>query len=1008
MLAVAAIAGTLAAPAGATSLGSQSLLSFSSTTKGSNPREVVLLHGTRYFVADDGDHGTELFRSTGSGPATLVKDIAPGGTDADPRDLTTDGDALYFEATDGANGYELWTSDGTAAGTRALTSLDASDSGALTVLGAFDGHVYFAAADAAHGSELWSSDGTAAGTGLLKDIAPGTAGSVPSTGTVAGHQLFFTANDGVHGRELWVTDGTATGTTLTADLNSGAAGTNIYDISATGDDVYFNGSFGTATMAGEPFTSDGTQAGTHLVKDLETSAWYTSNTHDFVAFNGAVYFSGTTQAGGQQLYETDGTAANTSKVLSIAYGRVENLTVVGGALYFTADDGTHGNELWTSDGSAGGTHMVADLAAGGDDSEPSALTAAGGALYFAADDGVHGYELFTTDGTQAGTRLVSDIAPGAAGANVYDPIWDGTELWFQADDGTHGPEAWTTDGSAAGTTSHPLSTQGEAEIDEATRAGDELVAPYYDGTSIRLLATDGSTGATHLLTQVFQNASNFVSAGDKAYFQAYDGATGEELWVTDGTDAGTHIVIDLNTGSGSGLEGGPWVAGGKVYFTSREDSSSVQLWTTDGTAAGTVAVTDDSQLEWVDHVAAYGSKVVFSAAESGSGNYQAWVSDGTAGGTHALVGAGMSSSGSDPGDFGVLDGRIYFAGDSQNDRELYVSDGTSAGTQAIGSGLGAGNPDDFVAGGGKLYYIADQPPYGRQLHVTDGTAAGTHLVKAIGPGQYYQGPRDMTPIGGRLAFTAGGASGVWITDGTEAGTTQLVTAAGERPALRRVGDRVYFAGLDDAHGTELWATDGTAAGTAPAADLVAGAGSSHPQVLGDIDGRAIALGDAPGSGSVLYGIDAWPSDPVTTTTPATPAATPAPAPAAPAAPKPAAPATGRQKARSLSLAVTGGKTDHVLPFRYVVSGTLKLPAGVAKAKGCAGSVTLRLRRGDAVVASVKVKLAKDCTYKAVVTKSTRKHLLARGGSLRLAARFNGNTVLLPARATAATVRYGAR
>jgi hypothetical protein len=45
----------------------------------------------------------------------------------------------------------------------------------------------------------------------------------------------------------------------------------------------------------------------------------------------------------------------------------------------------------------------------------------------------------------------------------------------------------------------------------------------------------------------------------------------------------------------------------------------------------------------------------------------------------------------------------------------------------------------------------------------------------------------------------------------------------------------------------------------------------------------------------------------------------------------------------------------------------------------------------------------NCTYRVAVTKSTMKHLLTRGGSLQLSARFNGNTALRPFRSKSTTV-----
>ena len=73
---------------------------------------------------------------------------------------------------------------------------------------------------------------------------------------------------------------------------------------------------------------------------------------------------------GEELWKSDGTAAGTVLVKNInptdfAYAGPRSLTAVGGRLFFTADDGTHGRELWMSDGSRAGTVLVKNINPGG-------------------------------------------------------------------------------------------------------------------------------------------------------------------------------------------------------------------------------------------------------------------------------------------------------------------------------------------------------------------------------------------------------------------------------------------------------------------------------------------------------------------------------------------------------------------------------------------------------------------------------------------------------------------
>jgi ELWxxDGT repeat protein len=176
----------------------------------SNPGNLVNVNGTLYFGANDGTHGTELWKSDGTSNGTvLVADIQPGSGSSSPADLTAMSGTLFFRANDGSHGWELWKSDGTATGTVLVKDINPGSSspnysGSLpSDLTGAGGTLFFEANDGIHGRELWESDGTAAGTVLVKDINPGIGNSDPESLTVAGGHLFFSANDGVHGIELW-------------------------------------------------------------------------------------------------------------------------------------------------------------------------------------------------------------------------------------------------------------------------------------------------------------------------------------------------------------------------------------------------------------------------------------------------------------------------------------------------------------------------------------------------------------------------------------------------------------------------------------------------------------------------------------------------------------------------------------------------------------------------------------------------------------------------------------
>ena len=111
---------------------------------------------------------------------------------------------LYFVADDGQNGSELYVTDGTESGTNLFADINPGSAGSNpSELTLFDNKLYFAANDGQNGTELYATDGTESGTSLVADINPGSGSSNPSNLTVVGNELFFTAIDGGIDTELF-------------------------------------------------------------------------------------------------------------------------------------------------------------------------------------------------------------------------------------------------------------------------------------------------------------------------------------------------------------------------------------------------------------------------------------------------------------------------------------------------------------------------------------------------------------------------------------------------------------------------------------------------------------------------------------------------------------------------------------------------------------------------------------------------------------------------------------
>src|SRR5437660_1690432 len=78
------------------------------------------------------------------------------------------------------------------------------------------------------------------------------------------------------------------------------------------------------------------------------------------------------------------------------------------------------------------------------------------------------------------------------------------------------------------------------------------------------------------------------------FFTADDLTHGIELWITDGTAAGTVLVKDINPGPGGSFPSNLTNVNGTLFFTAFDPINGTELWLSDGTAAGTVLVKDIS------------------------------------------------------------------------------------------------------------------------------------------------------------------------------------------------------------------------------------------------------------------------------------------------------------------------------------------------------------------------------------------------------------------------------
>jgi len=97
------------------------------------------------------------------------------------------------------------------------------------------------------------------------------------------------------------------------------------------------------------------------------------------------------------------------------------------------------------------------------------------------------------------------------------------------------------------------------------------------------------------------------------------------------------------------------------------------------------------------------------------------------------------------------------------------------------------------------------------------------------------------------------------------------------------------------------------------------------------------------------------------------------------------------------------KADRRRPYRFTVSGRLGIPAGMRKADGCQGRMSVQVKAGSRTVSSRRTSVTPACTFAQRLTFADARRF-ARRRSLRVAVRFNGNRFLLPKRVGVRSVR----
>ncbi|HEX6864553.1 MAG TPA: hypothetical protein VF414_17115, partial [Thermoanaerobaculia bacterium] len=451
--------------------------------------------------------------------------------------------------------------------------------------------------------------------------------------------------------------------------------------------------------------SDGTEAGTRRVSDVSLRLSFLFGT----VLGGRLLFAGEGGAEGTELWSTDGTDAGTSLVRDIHDADLggsdpTSLRAFGDRALFLADDGVHGFELWKSDGTEAGTALVAELVPGpAPEVQPvlGASDVAGGKLFFTTNQ-----QVWRTDGTEAGTLLLTGPHVSiccsrqirAAGGNVFFPAYEGEY------------RLWVSDGTVEGT--RPVGDTGGGAIQDLVEFQGKLYFTLEAGNVWELWRSDGTGAGTVRVEElgllpssgVYDGTPHLtVHAGSLWYFGS-DGEGGVELRHGNGSAPGTGLAFGIKPSSVAWL--------GAKLLVSGTDDASFGLWATDGTPAGTQLLGPASNFG--SPAAELQGRLYYAVYDSSASRTLLWTTDGTPGGTGPLrdhEGSEISAA----YDFARLGNLLLF----NVDGKLWQTDGTAAGTFPIRE-LGARSSGELVAIGSRVLFPSYDRDTGLELWALEG------------------------------------------------------------------------------------------------------------------------------------------------------------------------------------------------------------------------------------------------------------------------------------------------
>ena len=214
------------------------------------------------------------------------------------------------------------------------------------------------------------------------------------------------------------------------------------------------------------------------------------------------------------------------------------------------------------------------------------------------------FALPSTALTQAPCALLADLNPGT-GHSVpqYLTRMFGNSILFEAETPSLGAETYIWNDAQSlqlltETRPGPLggnpSRYTECDLPQGRRVFFAAAGTNMGSTTgEELWITDGTAAGTNQVTEIAPGIRSavlgeFTPFHQRLFFAANDSQTGQELWVSDGTALGTQLFFDLNPGRSSSYPTSLVALPDRIVFGAYSPATGRELWSTDGVSTSLV------------------------------------------------------------------------------------------------------------------------------------------------------------------------------------------------------------------------------------------------------------------------------------------------------------------------------------------------------------------------------------------------------------------------------------